>query len=532
VRTPTLDPVWRIETSDALSALAGAPEAFFHACITSPPYWGGIRDYGVQETDWPAVVFTPVPGLPPVEIEPWRGCLGHEASVWAYVGHLVDVFRGVARSLRQDGTLWLNLGDTYASGGRGGGPAVEAQLLRATGNPLAGAIRNVSRRWLDPETGGMRKWRRAPDGHKHKDLVGIPWMVAQALKADGWMLRSEIIWHKLNGWPESVEDRPTRAHEHIFLFTLSDGPVYWTHPDIRGVRGRLPHPDRRWIHRETRAESLEMPPPAWRWINRETGEVLQEEPTGAGWKRVNAWRRVNLWEANDYYFDLDALREPHAPESLRRVQYGRNAGHKWGEGPDSLDGKWKGWGSGYSPLARTPERSLHPGGRAIRTVWSVANRGFAGPHFATYPDEIPRRCMALATSPAGCCPACGAPLTRVTRVDYVPSPGHGSGSVVGRRDPTWEHSRDGSLMPRLDKSVTTLGWRPSCPCAEAETPVACRVVDPFVGSGTTVRVGQSDGRSVFGIELSNVYAEMGREDLRSVAPLFVPLRELAGWEGW
>jgi DNA modification methylase len=156
-----------------------------HTCVTSPPYWG-LRDYGVN------------------------GQFGLEATPDEYVDNMVTVFRGVWRVLRDDGTLWLNLGDSYANTGKGGG----------------GRQGNA---WLDhggKTTDCAGTFKYAPPGLKPKDLVGIPWRVAFALQADGWYLRSDIIWHKPNPMPESVTDRPTKAHEYIFLLSKSERYYY------------------------------------------------------------------------------------------------------------------------------------------------------------------------------------------------------------------------------------------------------------------------------------------------------------------
>ena len=143
-------------------------------CVTSPPYFG-LRDYGVD------------------------GQLGMEPTPEQYVGAMVKVFREVRRVLRDDGTLWLNIGDSYASGGR---------KTRDSDDKL--------------EQRGMGTRPADPAGIKPKDLIGIPWMLAFALRADGWFLRQDIIWHKPNPMPESVRDRCTKAHEYIFLLTKSD----------------------------------------------------------------------------------------------------------------------------------------------------------------------------------------------------------------------------------------------------------------------------------------------------------------------
>lgn len=166
---------------DCLEVLRGLPDGMAQTCVTSPPYYG-LRDYGHV------------------------GQIGLEATPDAYVARLVDVFREVRRVLRDDGTLWLNLGDSYA---RAGGTDRQISSTGKVGNTL--------------KTLEMLPCRKQapPDGLKDKDLLGIPWMVAFALRADGWWLRQDIIWHKPNPMPESVTDRCTKAHEYVFLLTKS-----------------------------------------------------------------------------------------------------------------------------------------------------------------------------------------------------------------------------------------------------------------------------------------------------------------------
>ena len=156
---------------DCAEVLAAVPPRTFQACITSPPYWG-LRDYGV------------------------KGQIGAEPQVEAYLERLVQVFAQVRRTVRDDGTLWLNLGDAYTSGGR-------TWRDRDKKNPAR----------------GMDYRAPTPRGLKPKDLIGLPWRLAFALQADGWTLRSDVVWHKPNAQPESVKDRPTRAHEYLFLLS-------------------------------------------------------------------------------------------------------------------------------------------------------------------------------------------------------------------------------------------------------------------------------------------------------------------------
>ena len=162
----------------ATDVLCDLPSQSVQMCVTSPPYWG-LRDYGIA------------------------GQIGAESELDSYIENLTEVFDEVYRVLKDDGTFWLNIGDAYTSGGR-------------------------SRRAPDEKNPGREMSYRpdTPDGLKPKDLIGIPWRVAFALQRRGWYLRSDIIWHKPNAMPESVKDRPTQAHEYMFLLTKSENYLY------------------------------------------------------------------------------------------------------------------------------------------------------------------------------------------------------------------------------------------------------------------------------------------------------------------
>lgn len=164
-----------IYPGDCLTTLKTLPDKVFNCCVTSPPYFG-LRDYGHEEQ------------------------IGLEETPDEYVAKLVEVFHEVYRVLMDNGTLWLNLGDSYTSGRR---------TWRASDNKDSKNCREMSKRC--PTLVGL----------KPKDLIGIPWMVAFALRADGWYLRQDIIWAKPNPMPESVTDRCTKSHEHIFFFSKS-----------------------------------------------------------------------------------------------------------------------------------------------------------------------------------------------------------------------------------------------------------------------------------------------------------------------
>lgn len=222
---------FQIREGDALTKLAELEAGSIQTCVTSPPYFG-LRDYGTAKWrggDHGCDHSTPRSRGDDIRLSDKQGTsagsrpntqrecgcgavrvdgqLGLEKTPEAYVAALVGVFQGVRRVLRNDATVWLNLGDSYAATTRGTGGS----------NPQVGGGKTTI---LEGQNYGARRFVLGA-GLKPKDLIGIPWMVAFALRADGWYLRSDIIWHKPNPMPESVEDRPTKSHEYIFLLSKS-----------------------------------------------------------------------------------------------------------------------------------------------------------------------------------------------------------------------------------------------------------------------------------------------------------------------
>lgn len=176
-----MDLTSKIILGDCRESLKQLPDATIQTCVTSPPYWG-LRDYGFEDQ------------------------IGQEEDYKDYIKNLVDVFSEVKRALKDNGTLWLNLGDTYVGTGH-------KKDLR---DPKYGEGRNGQSTALNNKV----------EGFKSKDMMGLPWRVAFALQEDGWYLRSDIVWHKGNVIPEPVKDRPTRSHEFIFLLTKSKQYLY------------------------------------------------------------------------------------------------------------------------------------------------------------------------------------------------------------------------------------------------------------------------------------------------------------------
>lgn len=299
----------RLWQGDCRSVLASLHEKSVQCVVTSPPYFG-MRKYSKSNEGKE---------------------IGNEKTVEEFVETLVGVFRGVRRVLRDDGTLWVNLGDGFLGGKRGG-------------------------------------------------TAGAPWRLALALEEDGWTLRQDVIWYKTTAMPDgSATNRLVKAHEYLFLMTKAGG--------------------------------------------------------------------------SGYFFDAEAVRNDTG--SLRR------------------------------------------------SVWSVANRGYKGAHYAVFPPEIPRLCTLAGTSQAGKCPQCGSPYSRKTLREG------GKRVAVEKaadRDRSFGWSRNG-INGGLDgkpQKVVTLGWEKSCSCS-LNPPTPCIVLDPFCGSGTTVAVAKSLGRVGWGIDLSEEY---------------------------
>ncbi len=444
---------WHILTGDVLEILKQLPDESVHVVITSPPYWGGLRDYGTGRWEGGSPACDHVDpsrrlsiaastlgdngkmhgsacrtyhhtcqrcGAVRVDqqfgLEKVPDCLG-----WAtgqpcgecYICRMVAVFREVGRVLRPDGTLWINMGDTAA--GSWGNYGANRQL-RSKQKP------EYKRRGYDGWN-GLRPSAHPGPGLKPKDRIGIPWRMVFALQADGWYFRTEIIWHKTSNLPESVQDRPARNHEYIFLFAKS--------------------------------------------------------------KR--------------YFYDREAVKTPIKESSLRRL--GRTVGR---QAPTFMGNKHS---SPWDP---------QEAGANLRTVWSIAPAGFRGAHFAVFPKELPRRIIKAATSEKGCCPQCGKPWLRICEKKFVRqqdvSPEKAIKGAPGQKPTYFKNGWDG--FPRGKTIWHTTDWRPGCDC-DAGEPVPCVVLDPFAGAGTTLLVARRLGRYALGVELNPEYVKLAEERIQA-----------------
>jgi DNA modification methylase len=409
------DADFTLHHGDVLDILPTLPEQSVHCVITSPPYWG-LRDYGTGTWDggdpdcdhkMPATggnqAQGPNKGNNNNEAMPFKDAcgkcgatrvdrqLGLEQTPDEYVARMVEVFREVRRVLRDDGTLWLNLGDSYA--GRNLPGWREGNEIKNGGASNKNGVGYVP-------------------GLKPKDLVGIPWRVAFALQADGWYLRSDIIWAKPNPMPESVTDRPTKAHEYVFLLTKQ--PRYW--------------------------------------------------------------------------FDQEAVREPHV--------------RLWD--PATPNGSI----NMRSREARGIEPN--PAGRNIRSVWEIVTQPYPEAHFATYPQELVRRCL-LAGCPEWVCGTCGKARERIVAAT-------GADNKRNREDVgDWIKHKGGNADGKRSLSGAT--YKPQraatgewSDCGHDNYQPGT-VLDPFMGSGTTALVARQHGRHSIGIELNADYCQLAARRL-------------------
>lgn len=310
-----------LHTGDAATVLATLPAESVQSCVTSPPYFG-LRDYGVD------------------------GQLGAESSPVEYVANLVAVFDEVRRVLAKDGTLWLNLGDSYSGSWGNQGRKAERGEQRAINGPMIQPVRDG--RYGDTEASGTGKIR--PGAPPAKNLLGVPWRVAFALQDAGWVLRNDIIWAKPNGMPESVTDRLSTKHEHVFLFAKS--PRYYF--DLDAIRRPL-------------AESS-------------LARLAQNVEAQAGSDRVPG-KTNGPMKAVSHVFAC----ESNSSGGLKRATAGKH-GAEGDTPPGSRPQTNKG--------ATGERHMLHGnGGSNPGDVWTIPTQPFSAAHFATMPPALAERCI-------------------------------------------------------------------------------------------------------------------------------------------
>jgi len=416
---------------DALTRLREMPASSIDCCVTSPPYWA-LRDYGVA------------------------GQFGLEETPEQWCQNLVGVFREVRRVLKPTGTLWLNCGDSYISKPHGYGE---------THDPKYKAGRNRSHERLS------RGNRQIQGSYKSKDLVGQAWMLAFGLRSDGWYLRRDIIWHKPNCMPESAKDRPTTAHEYIFLLSKSETYFY----DYIAV------------------------------MEPTTGN---SHARGSG---VNP-KAVGGWEEGHGRHSAVEFSTKRVGGSNSRMRVDRDPHHQT---PAKVRAKQnRSFSAAVAGLVSQ---------RNCRSVWSIPTAPFRGAHFATFPPRLVERCIRAGSSERGCCSICGAPWVRTVhseslpRIETTPRQARKWTEIEQRRNRR-DNPQRGVLGSGVSHNVaysrvSAVGWEPTCSCSLAGDPVPAMILDPFAGACTTLMVAEGLGRSSVGIEISAEYIAMASRRL-------------------
>ena len=453
-------------TGNALDVLRTLPTGSIHCSVTSSPYlgprsyesnpviWGGIP---TCEHDWKDVH---PPGYRSCDTFPgklqsagtkgresrtsklctrcgaWFGELGHEPTSELFVDHLVQIYSELRRVIRDDGSFWCNIGDSR---------------------------------------------------DKDKNLIGIPWNLAEALKANGWILHSFLTWLKRNSMPDSDDSRPSSSIEYVLFLTKAPSqPRFWTHPDKAAVRIK-PAPDLRWFNRTTQ-ELLTAPPAIENWNTLTFMDGIHER---------KLWRRFNQWCGNDYYYDHIAVLQKASesylkdkrPRNVLRQCVNENSKYpdegQYAKKQDLVGkGNYVGFNARYVPnelglrfmrdsdlFFKTWQGLLqNENGEPMALV--VNPSGYKGKHLAVFPPKLIEPMIVASTSCKGVCPVCGAPWVR------------------------------------LDGDPASLNWMPSCICGIGKPIVPATVLDPFSGAGTTGLVCKAHNRNYIGIDLNPSYNEM------------------------
>lgn len=408
-------------TGDAEDRLRDLADCSVHAIITSPPYYG-LRNYSESAQ------------------------IGHEDTPKAYVERLVAVFREARRALRDDGSLWVVIGDCYAAN-----RSYQVSDSKYTAHDFAGS-----------------NAMRVPNRMKPKDLIGIPWMLAFALRDDGWYLREEIIWQKLSCMPESTKDRCTRQHETIFHLTKRQ--IYYHD---------------------------------WFAIAEPAAGMNEHDLTGQSYDAPGQATQTGS-------------REKEAASTIK------NARSVWTINPEPFDSQMcTACGTYYRG---TDYKRLVKDEKNRRTCTCGANDAWLS-HFATYPSRLVSRILRCSTPDGGCCPHCETPLARIVEKgepdeDWKRASGaDASGGYAGA-------SRDGAAdggaqdasatKARILAGMTTkrtAGWKRTCGCPDGE-PIPAVVLDPFSGAVTTLLSAARMGRHGIGIDLKRKYHIMSERRLR------------------
>ena len=489
--------------------------------VSSPPYFG-LRDYGVE------------------------GQFGLEETLEEYIEKTVLLFEELRRVLKPQGTVWWNLGDSYANKSSAWGGRGKNSILNNTG------LENKQRRNTI-----------VPKGLKAKDLMMIPARVAIALSENGWYLRSEIIWHKPNPMPESVKDRPTSAHEKIYLFAKNKKYYYdadairvpqkqdsiaragrdvWKNnkidtgnysiPNVESAKklnqkvidtveeGKIPMANKRNVW-TTKYESDEEEKMYRQGMSKTRGEnvvfVRTKLPTQEDFVKFIKLKtsikqldeETNIKKTTiEHWFRNDE--SGFAFPSVEDWKAIRDYVNDWSKEFESMD-------EGLTYVeSHLDSIESNPLGKNKRNVWTVTTKPFKGAHFAVFPTDLIEPCIKAGSSEHGCCSECGNPYERDTKVVSVPqrtTRDNMVGVIPGRDKTSRMNSKEMESLVREER-----GWIATCKC-NADV-VKSVVLDPFGGSGTTGLVANNLGRNAILIELNEEYVEIAKKRIGGDNPLF------------
>lgn len=466
----------RIICGDWIEVAKGLPAGCVHTIITSPPYWGQ-RNYGVD------------------------GQLGLEKTPEEHIEKLVMGFRELRRILRDDGILWLNYGDKYSGGNR---KSFENRVVSGTGTRQGSA--------------GLDRYPAGESGN----LIGLAWRLALALQADGWVLRSDVIWAKaISSFGQHVcpscgkelyqcleqgddlfgDELPDEIVSHKksgSTMPESVNGTRWERCRVRTNKKRDKHNSETITEEKGRECKGHMGNYSIEGIWQDCPGCPKCEANDGLVLRRGSWRPTRAHEylfqfvkQVPYYADMEAVREEITPESLKRDQY-IYTGKRGAECPDEK-------------RERPSNQSAYcnPSGRNLRDVWTINPQSYKRSHYATFPEKLVEPCIKVSTSQKGVCPKCGAQYARIVDTQQI--------KRERPADRTDRHNQEG--MNSCGNTVagvksTTLGWKPTCACACGCTETVPAVVyDPFMGSGTVAAVAARMGRNYLGSELSEDYLE-------------------------
>lgn len=438
-----------------LDVLAGMPAAWFHCCVTSPPYWE-LRDYAIPPVKW---------------ADGSESSYGLEKTIELYVAHTVGIFAAIWRVMRDDGVVWLNIGDSFSTSGGDGTPGGSSQ--RADRSYQQKNHRN-----------------RPTDGLKSGDQCLIPHRVALALQDSGWWIRQTIVWHKRSPMPESI------------------AAWRWTRCKIKTANGACNRMTERTVsgfdYREAELAQWSPCPGCPRCIPH-GGYVLRK----GRWRCTNAWEPIfQLAKSPTYFCDGVAVAEksenavPPRGSDRKHAEAGAN-----GTVRRSIS---------MLPSVDAVEK------RNPRNVLTFSTEPLKAKHFAAFPSSLPRFCIKASTSDAGCCPTCGSQWAPIVEKERVPTR-----PALNPKDRKADDADDltvrSDISPNRDpqrhiQRTKVLGYKATCDCGHAET-VPARVLEPFAGSGTTLMVARWLGRQSVGVELSQKYIdEIAKERIERPKP--------------